>query len=107
MDPSYVKGYYRRGSAHYALDKLKEAKNDFRCVVKLVPNDLESIKKVKACEKAIKERAFAEALGFEVIPPMTLVDIDSIIVDDSYNGPRYVQISLNVTLKLLKTSDIL
>jgi tetratricopeptide (TPR) repeat protein len=35
LDPHYVKAYYRRGSAHYALGKYKDALKDFRQVVKV------------------------------------------------------------------------
>lgn len=35
LDPHYVKALYRRGSAHYALGKYKEALKDFRQVVKV------------------------------------------------------------------------
>ncbi|KAJ1470889.1 hypothetical protein T484DRAFT_1846081, partial [Baffinella frigidus] len=30
LDPTYIKGYYRRGTAYLALTKLKQAKADFR-----------------------------------------------------------------------------
>ncbi len=30
LDPSYVKAYYRRGSANFALSKYKEARKDFK-----------------------------------------------------------------------------
>jgi tetratricopeptide (TPR) repeat protein len=32
LDPCYIKGYYRRGTAYLALNKLKQAKADFRYV---------------------------------------------------------------------------
>jgi tetratricopeptide (TPR) repeat protein len=37
IDPGYIKAYYRRASAKYALGKLKEALKDFKAVVKIVP----------------------------------------------------------------------
>jgi serine/threonine-protein phosphatase 5 len=88
LDPRYVKAYYRRGSANYAMGKLKEAKADFKAVVKIVPTDTESVKKVKACDKALRERALAEALETEEIPVMSDVDVNAIVVDASYDGPR-------------------
>lgn len=39
LDPSFVKAYYRRGEAHYALGRYKEARADFKKVLQLKPND--------------------------------------------------------------------
>lgn len=36
-DPTYSKGYYRRGSAHVALNQLAEAVKDFKKVCQLEP----------------------------------------------------------------------
>ena len=38
-DPVYSKGYYRRGSAHVALNQLAEAVKDFKQVCKLEPQN--------------------------------------------------------------------
>jgi tetratricopeptide (TPR) repeat protein len=43
LDPTYLKAYYRRASANYALGKLKEALRDFKAVVKIVPNDPDAL----------------------------------------------------------------
>lgn len=88
LDPGYVKAYYRRGSANYAMGKLKEAKADFRAVLRIVPGDPESTKKFKACEKALKQRAFAAALEVEHAPPITDKEVNEIVVDEKYSGPR-------------------
>mmetsp|Transcript_24404 Transcript_24404/g.22175 ORF Transcript_24404/g.22175 Transcript_24404/m.22175 type:complete len:505 (-) Transcript_24404:30-1544(-) len=88
LDPKYIKGYYRRGSANYAMGKLKNALTDFKAVVKIVPNDKEAQKKMKACDKAVREEAFSKALETESIPPVTYVDVDKIEVDEKYTGPR-------------------
>jgi tetratricopeptide (TPR) repeat protein len=50
FDPSVIKAYYWRGSAKFALDKLKEIKKDLKGVSKLVPSDPEANKKLKACD---------------------------------------------------------
>jgi len=34
LDPSFVKGYYREGSAHLALGKIEEARDSFKKVRK-------------------------------------------------------------------------
>lgn len=54
LDSQYIKAYYRRGSANYALGKLKLALKDFKAVVKIVPKDPDAQKKMKACDKAVK-----------------------------------------------------
>lgn len=88
LDPMYVKAYYRRGSANFALGKLKEARKDFKAVVKLVPSDADAAKKLKACEKAIKEEAFLKAIESDdkvVFDESTLTEME---VDASYDGPH-------------------
>ena len=47
MDPEYVKAYYRRGSAQFALGKNKQAKKDFKKVCQMKPKD-----KVRATDEA-------------------------------------------------------
>lgn len=87
MDPKYIKAYYRRGSANYALGKLKLALKDFKAVVSIVPKDPDALKKLKACEKDIREEAFLKAIESEQTsePP---IDPESFPVEDSYTGPR-------------------
>lgn len=69
------------------MGKLKEAKADFKAVIKIVPNDSESLKKVKVCEKALRERALSEALDFED-SSVSVLDVSKMVVDESYKGPR-------------------
>lgn len=90
LDPGYIKAYYRRGSANFALGKLKDARRDFKTVVKLVPSDAEANKKLKACEKAIREEAFLKAIESENNGSVAVVNIDpsQISVEDSYDGPH-------------------
>lgn len=101
LDSKYVKSYYRRGSANYALGKFKEAKNDFKIVQKLVPNDVDSLKKIKACDKQIRERAFQEALDYAPEPELTEADINTIVVEDSYIGPR-LDDNIEITMDFVK-----
>jgi serine/threonine-protein phosphatase 5 len=93
LDPAYIKAYYRRGSANYALGKTKAALRDFKAVVKLVPKDADAQKKMKACEKAVREDAFNKAI--EVENPLAgtgiKVDVDNIIVEPGYDGPKLEQ----------------
>ena len=89
IDPKYIKALYRRGSANYALGKLKEALRDFKMVVQIKPKDPDAVQKMKACEKRIREDAFAKAMEFDGPNSSALaIDIASIVVESSYDGPR-------------------
>lgn len=79
IDPTYIKSYYRRGSANLALAHHKLAVKDFKRVVKLKPNDKNAKMKLKICEKLLKEAAFAEAIQSERnLPISETIDVDSI-----------------------------
>ena len=51
FDPSYVKAYYRRGSAQFALGHYKDARKDFRKVCTVKPKDKDARAKFNACDK--------------------------------------------------------
>lgn len=90
LDPKYVKAYYRRASASFALFKFKEARKDFKTVLSIMPNDQEAKKKLQACEKSIREAAFAAAIESEqTVPVSQQLNVDEIVVDSSYNGPVF------------------
>jgi len=98
LDPRYIKAHYRRGSANYALGKLKSALKDFKTVVSIVPKDPDALKKMKACDRAVKEEAFLKAIESEH-GAEEVVDIDGIVVDASYTGPKLVpDVNNNVTI---------
>lgn len=59
-------GYYRRGDAHYALGKYKDALKDFKSAARLAPRDPDLRKKLTACEKEVKRIRFEEALATPV-----------------------------------------
>ena len=65
MDPRYIKAYYRRGSAYFALAKYKEALKDFHFLEK--NGQAEATAKVKACEKYITRANFAKAIGSDMV----------------------------------------
>ena len=90
IDPEYVKGYYRRGSALFALGKNKEAKKDFKTVCKMRPKDRDARNKLMAVQKAVNERKFAEAIESEETAPLSeTLDVDGISIDyDKYEGPH-------------------
>jgi serine/threonine-protein phosphatase 5 len=89
LEPSYVKAYYRRGSAQLALGHHKKAVKDFRLVVRMKPQDRDARAKLKLCEKIIKEAAFAAAIQSERNLPLSeTIDVTSLVVDPAYDGPR-------------------
>lgn len=89
-NPSYVKAYYRRGSAHFALSKYKEARKDYAIIVKLLPGDRDAAMKLRECEKRIREQAFAKAIESDSLRVRVsdTFDVESLNVDESYSGPR-------------------
>lgn len=89
-NPSYVKAYYRRGSAQFALCRYKEARRDYGVIVKLLPGDKDAAVKLRECEKMIREKAFAKAIESDSlrVKVSDTIDLDAIKVDDSYAGPR-------------------
>ncbi|KAF1795261.1 Metallo-dependent phosphatase-like [Phytophthora cactorum] len=88
LEPSYIKAYYRRGSAELALGHHKKAIKDFRLVVRMKPQDRDARAKLKLCEKIIKEAAFATAIQSERNLPLSeTIDVNSLVVDPSYDGP--------------------
>lgn len=95
LDPKYIKSYYRRASANYALGKLKEALKDFKTVSKIVPRDQDSLKKLKQCEKEVRAEAFNKAIesegGTVSNGVLSLQEIHDIVVESSYDGPRLLE----------------
>eukprot|EP01082_Thalassiosira_pseudonana_P013103 g12185.t1 g12185 contig6:1392661-1393242(-) len=71
VDPTYPKGYYRRGTAEFALGRAKAARKDFRNVCKLKPKDRDARAKLSACDKAVREAAFAAAILSEESAPLS------------------------------------
>jgi serine/threonine-protein phosphatase 5 len=89
-DPKYAKAYYRRGSAQFALDHLKDARKDFRKVCQLQPKSKDARAKLQACEKRIREEAFLKAIESEKTAPLSeTYDPNEIILNpSSYDGPN-------------------
>lgn len=87
-DPNYVKGYYRRGTAQFALNKVKAARKDFRQVCKLRPKDRDARAKLAACEKSVKETMFAAAIESEATIPLSETYDPSKLTMDGYDGPH-------------------
>jgi len=89
LDPRFIKAYYRRGAAHLALGKYKDARKDFLQVTKIKPSDKDAKSKLQECEKAIRSEAFLRAIESEKTkPPSETVKIEDFEVPDSYVGPK-------------------
>ncbi|KAL7747963.1 Palmitoyl-protein thioesterase 1 [Sorochytrium milnesiophthora] len=92
IDPTYAKAYYRRAVAHMAMLHFKEALKDLRTVVKYQPRDPDAKKKLDECTKIVKKIEFEKAIASEDKVKKTLAerigDLNNIIVEDSYTGPR-------------------
>ena len=88
-DPSYVKAYYRRGTANYALNKFKLAKKDFLKVCKLKPKDRDARLRYSECDKVVKEMAFAAAIqSEETIPLSESYQPNDVVIAKGYDGPH-------------------
>ncbi|KAH8702546.1 serine/threonine protein phosphatase PPT1 [Talaromyces proteolyticus] len=87
LDPSYVKAYWRRALANTAILNPRAALKDFRSVIKKEPNNRDAKLKLAECEKLVRRMDFEKAI--EVAEPASVfedLDIESIIVEDSYDG---------------------
>ncbi|XP_047331501.1 serine/threonine-protein phosphatase 5-like isoform X2 [Impatiens glandulifera] len=87
IDPKYTKGYYRRGAAYLALGKFKDALRDFQQVNKICPNDPDTTKKLKECEKAVMKLKFEEAIAAPESGRRSVAD--SIDYQTTDVGPQY------------------
>jgi serine/threonine-protein phosphatase 5 len=93
LDPTFIKGYYRRGTAHLALQKFKEALKDFKKCVALKPSDKDAQAKVKLCRQEIHTIEFLKAIETEKTKPASeLIKWEEISVDNSYTGKHLTTI---------------
>jgi serine/threonine-protein phosphatase 5 len=86
-DPTYAKAYYRKADANIALDHYDKALASLKKVVmELKVKDNDALEKFKFVKKVIKERAFLEAIKTDEVH--THIDVNDIIVEPSYSGPK-------------------
>ncbi len=72
-----------------ALTKLKEALQDFKQVLKIIPSDAVAQSKVKFVQKEIRRIEFEKAIETERSKNLSeLIKWREIIVEDSYDGMR-------------------
>ncbi|KAK6017417.1 tetratricopeptide repeat protein [Ostertagia ostertagi] len=65
IDPSYMKGYYRRATANMALARFKKALADYATVVRAHPNDADAKRKHDECQKIVRRIAFEKAISVD------------------------------------------
>jgi serine/threonine-protein phosphatase 5 len=87
IDPTFVKAYYRQASAHMSLGRLKDAIKDFKEVLRLAPGDSQARQKLLSCQKELKQQEFEKAIFYGGAADQ-LVDPESIVIEESYDGPH-------------------
>ncbi|CAB3977518.1 Serine threonine- phosphatase 5 [Paramuricea clavata] len=90
LDKTYIKGYYRRASANMVLGKFKASLKDYETVVKFRPKDKDAKLKYTECKKIVQKQAFEKAIAVdhEKKSLAESLDVNSIAVDNSYDGPH-------------------
>ncbi|RCI03266.1 hypothetical protein CU098_001338, partial [Rhizopus stolonifer] len=90
VDSTFTKANYRRASANMALGNFKEALKDFRIVTKRAPADKDAKAKFDECAKIVRRIEFERAIEHNDQKRSVAenLDLDSIVVDEKYDGPR-------------------
>lgn len=57
-------------------------------MITIVPNDQDALRKYKTCEKDIRAEAFQKAIENDQPVSELVVDVEGIVVEESYAGPR-------------------
>ena len=92
LDSKYVKAYYRLASSYMSLGKFKPALKIFQRVCKIKPKSKDAKKKCKVCKDEVTKAIFEAAVRTERGAPLSeTIDLNSMIVPDSYEGPRLEQ----------------
>eukprot|EP00397_Hematodinium_sp_SG-2012_P007364 GEMP01007409.1.p1 GENE.GEMP01007409.1~~GEMP01007409.1.p1 ORF type:complete len:507 (+),score=99.53 GEMP01007409.1:170-1690(+) len=90
INSAFPKSFYRRGVAKYAMGKYRDSLRDFKMLCQLSPKDRDARAKLKECEKIVQEERFAAAIASDNTRPMSeIVQVDQMVVEDNYSGPRY------------------
>ena len=86
LDPTNVKGHYRKGQAYVALRQMKQAVLAFKQVCKMQPQNRDAREKYEVTLRAHKEQLLAQAIVHE--EGKIEVDTNNMAVESSYTGPR-------------------
>lgn len=88
VDPNFVKAYYRKGVSLMALLNYKEAQNNFKIILKKLPNDRLTLENHKQCVNYLKKEAFERAIaGDEKTSVINSLDYDGMLLERSWEGP--------------------
>jgi serine/threonine-protein phosphatase 5 len=88
-DPSYIKAYYRKGSAYFALAKYEPALQTFKRAQQLAPSDADITVKLKEVKKLFIEQQFALSIRVDDVQPSSKLKPEDISVPPTYDGPVY------------------
>ncbi|KAL5594778.1 hypothetical protein BROUX41_001692 [Berkeleyomyces rouxiae] len=89
LKPGFVKAFYRRGLAHAAILKPKDALKDFRECVRLDPSNKDAKLKQEECRKIIRKNEFFAAIEVADAPSAAEeIDLGSMVVEDDYDGVK-------------------
>lgn len=81
--------YFRRGLAHTAILRPKDALVDFRDVIKIDPNNKDAKLKLDECKKIVRKLDFFAAIEVGDEPSAGEgLDVDSMSVESEYDGVR-------------------
>lgn len=88
IDHEFVKAYYRKGVSLMALLNYKEAQNNFKIILKKMPNDKLTLENHKQCVSYLKKQAFERAIaGDEKTSIITTLDYNGMLLEKSWEGP--------------------
>ncbi|EZG69140.1 serine/threonine-protein phosphatase [Gregarina niphandrodes] len=89
---SFVKAFFRRGSAYFMLNQFKLAVNDFRRVTQALPHDQDALMRLKEAQKMLQQERFAAAIAADK-PTRPSVSGPTLEwkIDTSYKGPTYTR----------------
>ena len=90
LDPTYIKSYYRQGSAYLMLSKLEQARANFTKANQLSNGkDEDILEKLKLVKDLIFKKKFAEAIRKD--DDEEELKITDIQVGTDYTGPRLAE----------------
>lgn len=87
LDKNYLKAYYRRSVANFAILEYKNALNDIKLVLKIHKNDKHAILLEKEILKFINQIKFENAISIdENLSIINNLDFNSMIIEKNYTG---------------------
>ena len=89
--------------------KFKEAFRDLESVAKAHPRDVDAQRKFKECEKIVRRQAFERAIAGPDAKqaPVSDEDVESIVVEPDYAGPRLECVDGQMRLTLAFAQQLL